>query len=57
MQQTPAYDVANTDLVPDGARRVVDIGCRLGSLAWFIRERPPATRVVRVGDALAWRTS
>lgn len=51
MQQTPAYDVVNADilsLVPEGARRVVDVGCMLGSLARAIRERSPETQVTGI---------
>ncbi len=51
MKQTPAYDVANTDilsLVPDAARRVVDVGCMLGTLARAIRQRSPQTKVTGI---------
>ena len=48
MKQTPVYDIANDDLlslVPADARRVVDVGCMLGSLARAIRRRSPETAV------------
>ena len=51
MKQTPAYDVANGDLlslVPDEARRVVDVGCMLGTMARAIRHRSPHTKVIGI---------
>ena len=51
MKQTPAYDVANADmlsLVPDAALRVADVGCMLGTLACAIRQRSPQTKVTGI---------
>ena len=51
MKQTPSYDIANGDilsLVPEHARRVVDVGCMLGTLAREIRRRSPDTEVVGI---------
>ncbi|HEX4768849.1 MAG TPA: class I SAM-dependent methyltransferase [Lichenihabitans sp.] len=51
MKQTPAYDIANDDLlslVPVAARRVIDVGCMLGSLARSIRRRSPDTAVTGI---------
>jgi len=49
MQVTPAYDAVNNELlslVPTNARRVVDVGCMLGSLGHAVRSRAPQTEFV-----------
>lgn len=51
MKQTPAYDIINEDLlalVPTGVRRVVDVGCMLGSLARAVRRRAPSAEVIGI---------
>ena len=48
MQQTPAYNVVNAELlslVPPTIRRVIDVGCMVGTMARCIRERFPHARV------------
>jgi trans-aconitate methyltransferase len=49
MQVTPAYDVVNEELlslVPMNARRVVDVGCMVGSLGRAVRARAPQTEFI-----------
>lgn len=44
MKQTPAYDIVNEELlslIPAKSRRVVDVGCMVGSLARATRQRFP----------------
>ncbi len=51
MDQTPAYDVVNAELlslVPPSARRIVEIGCMLGSMARAVRQHSPQTRFVGI---------
>lgn len=46
MKQTPAHRVVNQDLLglmPDAARRVVEVGCMHGALAQAYRSRHPGT--------------
>ncbi|MGH1361440.1 MAG: class I SAM-dependent methyltransferase [Burkholderiaceae bacterium] len=51
MNQTPAHDQANTDLIsmiPPGVSHIVDVGCMHGALARVYRESDPAARVTGV---------
>jgi len=49
MKQTPAYDIVNDELlslIPANARRIVDVGCMVGSLARSTRQRFPHVHYV-----------
>jgi SAM-dependent methyltransferase len=51
MKQTPAHLVVNQELlalIPDGARRVVEIGCMLGAMAQAFRATHPEAEYVGV---------
>lgn len=51
MKQTPAHNIINQDLLemmPPGARRVVEIGCMQGALAQAYRARNPQAQYVGV---------
>ncbi|MEZ5659368.1 MAG: class I SAM-dependent methyltransferase [Burkholderiaceae bacterium] len=51
MNQTPAHDHANPELlalIPDNARRVVDVGCMHGQLARALHARQPGVHVAGV---------
>ncbi|WP_284347524.1 class I SAM-dependent methyltransferase, partial [Rhodovastum atsumiense] len=51
MKPTPAYDIVNTELlslVPRQARRVVDVGCMLGSLGREVRRRSPGVEFIGI---------
>ncbi|MEZ5653313.1 MAG: class I SAM-dependent methyltransferase [Burkholderiaceae bacterium] len=51
MNQTPAHDHANPELlamIPDQARRVVDVGCMHGQLARALHARQPGVHVAGV---------
>ena len=49
MKQTPAYDIVNEELfsfIPSTARRIVDVGCMVGSLARSTRHKFPHVHYV-----------
>ncbi len=51
MNQTPAHDQANTDLIsmiPSGVSHIVDVGCMHGALARVYRASDPTARVTGV---------
>lgn len=51
MKQTPAHSVVNQELlslIPDNARRVVEIGCMLGAMAQAFRATHPEAEYVGV---------
>ncbi len=51
MQQTPAHDNVNHDLValiPAATRRIVEVGCANGALARVWREAHPAAEVIGI---------
>jgi trans-aconitate methyltransferase len=51
MQQTPAHNIVNTDLmqlIPADARRIVEVGCMHGAMARAYRESHPAIHYVGI---------
>ncbi|MFT3813819.1 MAG: class I SAM-dependent methyltransferase [Acidovorax sp.] len=51
MQQTPAHNVVNTDLmqlIPADARRIVEVGCMHGAMARAYREAHPSIHYVGI---------
>lgn len=51
MKQTPAHNVVNNELmslIPDGVRRIVDVGCMHGQMAHAYKQKNPVVHYVGI---------